>query len=63
MTEREYAVYVSNIIKKEMDSLDVMYGDIIQTLVGMYGFNAMQKHDLIECCGRMNDRDVYILRR
>ena len=51
MTEREYAVYVSDIIKKEMDSLDVMYGDIIQTLVGMYGFNAMQKY-----------RDVYILR-
>ena len=61
MTEREYAIYVRDIIVREMDSLDVIYKDIILLEVGMYGFNAMLKYGLIECCGSMNNRELYVL--
>lgn len=61
MTEREYAIYVRDIISREMDSLDAIYKDIILLEVGMYGFNAMRKYDLIECRGSMNNRELYVL--
>ena len=61
MTEREYAIYVRGIILREMDSLDAIYKDIILLEVGMYGFNAMRKYGLIECCGSTNDRELYVL--
>lgn len=61
MTEREYAIYVRDIISREMDSLDAIYKDIILLEVGMYGFNVMRKYGLIGCCGSMNDRELYVL--
>lgn len=63
MSEREYAEYVRDIIKRNMDSVNVVRKDFIVLDVGTYGFHALIKYGLIESRGFMNDCEIFTLRR
>lgn len=56
-----YVDYVYNIVKADTEGMDAIYKDYIIQMVGIYGFNALHEHKLIEGCGVMNDRYLYVL--
>jgi hypothetical protein len=41
--------------------MDAIYADYIKQMVGVYGFNALLEHKLIENCGVINGRQLYVL--
>lgn len=61
MNEKVYTDYVYEIIRAEAFGLDSIYGDYIQSLVGVFGLNALLKANLLESCGSVNDRKLYVL--
>ena len=60
-TYNDYVDYVYNIVKLECTDLDSIYKDYIIRLVGVYGFNALYFEKLIESCGVVNGRRLYVL--
>lgn len=60
---KDYVDYVYNIIKFETDGFDAIYKDYIIELVGIFGFNALHQHKLLESCGVVNGRQLYALCR
>ena len=56
-----YTEEVYNIVKMETEGLDSVYKDYILRLVGVFGFNALYGHKLIESCGVVNGRQLYVL--
>lgn len=56
-----YVDYVYEIIKLESDGMDAIYMDFIIRNVGVFGFNALFDHRLIESCGVINGRSLYTL--
>ena len=63
MSEREYAEYVRDILKQNMDSINAAYEDFIRHLVGIHGLNALKKYELIECLGWGGGKELYALKR
>ena len=59
--ERVYTRFVYEIIKTESTGLDSIYEDFIQHCVGIYGLNALLETDLLESCGVVNGRKLYVL--
>jgi hypothetical protein len=53
--------YVYDILKNESQNLDAIYQDYILELVGTTGMDALLKHKLIETCGVVNGRQLYVL--
>lgn len=56
-----YVDYVYEIIKNESRNLDALYQDYILYLVGAMGMQALVENKLVETCGVMNGRLLYVL--
>ncbi len=57
----KYSDYVYDIIKGECEGMDAIYEDYIIQLVGEYGLKALQEYELVEGCGVLNGRRLYVL--
>lgn len=60
-TKAAYVEHVYDIIAKESDSLDSIYEDYIEYLVGTMGVYELVKHGYLESCGVINGRRLYVL--
>lgn len=56
-----YADHVYAIVKKEAEGLDSIYEDYIMHLVGIIGLNALIEAKLLETCGVICGRPLYVL--
>lgn len=56
-----YADYVYEIVENECGTMDAVYKDFIERIVGEYGFKALQINKYVECCGSVNGRELYTL--
>lgn len=56
-----YVDYVYDIVRLECEGMDSIYKDYIIQMVGVYGFNALYKANLIEGCGVINGRRLFVL--
>lgn len=64
MTQKYLGTYVDHvyeIVRLETVELDSVYGDYIQRIVGTFGLNALLEADLLESCGIVNGRQLYVL--
>ena len=59
--DKLYIDKVYDIVKRETEGLDSIYADYLVELVGMHGLLALRKHNLIESCGVVNGRQLYVL--
>ena len=57
----KYVDYVYDIVKSDCEDMDSIYKDYIKQMVGVYGLNALIEHKLIESCGVVNGRQLYVL--
>lgn len=56
-----YVDYVYDIVKSDCEGMDAIYKDYIIQMVGVYGFNALHEANLIEGCGVINGRRLFVL--
>lgn len=56
-----YIGHIYSLIKLESDGMDAIYADYIKKLVGVFGFNALLDCKLLESCGTVNGRRLYVL--
>lgn len=56
-----YADYVYEIIKNEGRNWDALYQDFILEMVGVMGMEALLENNLIESCGVVNGRQLFVL--
>lgn len=57
----EYVDYVYDIVRLDCEGMDAIYGDYIKQMVGVYGLNALITEKLVENCGVINGRQLYVL--
>ena len=62
MTRTGYIDHVYEIVLRESDGLDSIYGDFIERLVGTRGLEALIENKLVETCGVVNGRQLYVLK-
>lgn len=58
---KTYVEYVYEIIKNKTEGMDAIYKDYIIQIVGVHGFNALHGARLLEGCGSVNLRELYVL--
>ena len=58
-----YADYVYEIVRNECINWDAIYRDYILELVGVFGLNALIGERMIESCGSVSGRQLYVLCR
>ena len=56
-----YVDYVYDIVRLDCEGMDSIYKDYIIQMVGVYGFNALHQARLIEGCGVINGRRLFVL--
>lgn len=56
-----YVDYIYEIVKNESRNFDAIYQDYILELVGVMGMQALVENDLLEGCGSVNGRQLYVL--
>ena len=56
-----YVDYVYSIVKNECKGMDSVYEDYICSLVGVHGLNTLIEAKLLETCGVINGRPLYVL--
>lgn len=56
-----YADHVYEIVKEDANGFDSVYADHIESLVGTTGLEALFKNGLIETCGVIRGRQLYVL--
>lgn len=56
-----YVDYVYDIVRLDCGGMDAIYADYIKQMVGVYGLNALIEEKLIESCGVVNGRQLYVL--
>lgn len=64
MTQNYLGTYVDHIyeiVKNDTLGLDSVYEDYIKQMVGVYGLNSLIEHRLVEFCGVINGRRLYVL--
>ena len=61
MTYDDYTSIVYNIVRFDTEGMDSIYKDYIIQIVGVYGFNTLHRNKLIESCGVINGRQLYVL--
>lgn len=59
--ETSFVDLVYETVKNESRGLDSIYRDYIINLVGVMGLNALIEHKLVEGCGIINGRKLYVL--
>ena len=57
----QYVDYVYDIVRLECGGMDSVYKDYILQMVGVYGFNALYGSNLLESCGVINGRQLFVL--
>lgn len=57
-----YLKHIYDIVQLEMSDMDAIYKEHIMQLVGVFGFNALFKYELLESCGVIDGRRLYVLR-
>ena len=58
---KSYLDYVYEIIRLDTMELDSIYKDFILREVGTYGFNTLYSAGLLEGCGVVNGRELFVL--
>nr|DAJ97405.1 MAG TPA: hypothetical protein [Herelleviridae sp.] len=58
---RTYVDYVYEIVRLDTVEMDSIYKDYIIQMVGVYGLNALLEARLLESCGVINGRQLYVL--
>ena len=58
---KTYVDYVYEIVKNDTEGSDAIYRDAIIQMFGVYGFNALYEARLLEGCGSVNARELYVL--
>lgn len=58
---KTYADYVYEIVKEQTEKFDAIYEDYITELVGVFGLNALLDNNLLENCGIVNGKQLYVL--
>jgi hypothetical protein len=56
-----YVDYVYEIVKNEGRNFDALYQDYILELVGIMGMQALLENNLLETCGVVNGRQLFVL--
>lgn len=56
-----YAEMVYDIVKTKSEGMDAIYEDYILELVGAAGIETLLKYNLLETCGVVNGRQLYVL--
>lgn len=56
-----YVDYVYDILKNESRNWDALYQDYVLELIGVIGMQALIENKLIETCGVINGRQLYVL--
>ena len=56
-----YVDYVYDIVRLDCEGMDSIYKDYILAMVGVCGFNALIEHKLLESCGVINGRRLFVL--
>lgn len=57
----EFVDYIYEIVKNESRNLDAIYHDYILELVGVMGMQALLENKLLESCGSVNGRHLFVL--
>lgn len=57
----KYVDYIYKIIENESRNWDALYQNFILEMVGAYGMQALLEENLIESCGVVNGRQLYVL--
>lgn len=60
-TYEQFVEHMYHIVRLDTLEMDAIYKDYIIQMVGIYGFNALYKERLIEGCGSVNGRALYVL--
>lgn len=50
-----------DLVKQEFEDFDVIYEDAIVHLIGTFGLNMLRMHKLVETCGVVDGRQLYVL--
>ena len=58
---RDYLETIYNIVEAEAEGMDAIYGDFIEHLIGNTGLLALLDAKLLEGCGVVNGRRLYVL--
>lgn len=56
-----YIAHIYSVVQLETNDMDAIYGDYIKQLVGVFGLNALLECKLLESCGVVNGRKLYVL--
>ena len=56
-----YLDKVYEIVSRETDGFDAIYEDYILELIGVHGFNELRRNKLLEGCGSINGRSLFVL--
>lgn len=56
-----YAEQVYEILKNDSEGVDAIYQEYILHMVGESGLNALLESRLLETCGVVNGRQLYVL--
>lgn len=56
-----YVDYVYEIVKNESRNFDAIYQSYILELVGVMGMQALLENKLIETCGTVDGRQLFVL--
>lgn len=56
-----YVDYVYNFVERDCKSMDSIYEDYILHLVGISGLTVLLTNKLLETCGVVNGRQLYVL--
>ena len=56
-----YVEMIYKLVKEEHEGLDAIYEDSILELVGKFGLYILKEHNLIEACGVVHGRQLYVL--
>ena len=59
--EATYADLVYEVVKNVCEGMDAIYEDYIVSLVGNCGLAALKRAGLVEGCGSINFRPLYVL--
>lgn len=57
----KYVDYVYDILKKDCEGLDSVYEDYVKNQIGTIGLNALLENGLLEGCGVLYGRQLYML--
>lgn len=56
-----FSEYVYGIVKANTEGFDAIYDDYIKSLIGAGGLRSLIIHNLVETCGVVNGRQLYVL--